>query len=305
VVDTVAARASLRGLALGDAFGETWFFMPAGFVEQALAHRWVPAGPWHWTDDTAMALSLVAVLHQHGWVDQEALARKFGAAYAADPYRKYGASMHDVLSSVLAGQPWSQVTTRQFGGLGSWGNGAAMRVAPLGAWFADDLDVVVSEAMLSAAVTHAHPEAAAGAVAVALAAALNVRATSRDALLSAVAERTPDGKVREGLRRAAKVPLLASSYAAAAILGCGQKLSAIDTVPFALWCAARHFDDLVEALWTAVLPGGDVDTTCAMVGGVVAARTGLDAVPVDWLAECEPLPDWVEGLGRPGSRPGG
>jgi ADP-ribosylglycohydrolase len=70
----------------------------------------------------------------------------------------------------------------------------------------------------------------------------------------------------------------------------------MDTVPFALWCAAGHHDDLVEALWTTVLPGGDLDTTCAIVGGVVAARTGLHAVPADWLAACEPLPDWVHTL---------
>jgi hypothetical protein len=66
-----------------------------------------------------MALSLVAVLHRHGRVDQEALAKRFAATYAADPHRKYGASMHDVLASIRAGKPWSQVAARQFGGVGS------------------------------------------------------------------------------------------------------------------------------------------------------------------------------------------
>jgi len=291
-----AAHAALQGLALGDAFGECWFFRPAAFLDQALAQRWVPAPPWFWTDDTAMAMSLVAVLHRHDHVDQDALARKFAAAYASDPHRKYGASMHEVLTGIRAGEPWREVTGRQFGGIGSWGNGAAMRVAPLGAWFADDLDLVADQASRSALVTHAHPEAAAGAVAVALAAALNVRRIAGLALLTAVASRTPASQVRDGIESAAKIPLRASPHAAAAILGCGQQISAMDTVPFALWCAARHQDDLVEALWTTVTPGGDLDTTCAIVGGVVAARTGLDAVPADWLAAREPLPDWVTGL---------
>jgi ADP-ribosylglycohydrolase len=180
------------------------------------------------------------------------------------------------------------------------GNGSAMRVAPLGAWFADDLDLVIGEAKRSAAVTHAHPEAAAGAVAVALAAALVARTTPGDALLGAVIERVPDSQVKQGLERAAKLGLRASPFAAAAILGCGHRISAMDTVPFALWCAARHLDDLVEALWTTVLPGGDVDTTCAIVGGVVATATGLDAVPAQWLAECEPLPAWAGELGGAG-----
>jgi ADP-ribosylglycohydrolase len=80
------------------------------------------------------------------------------------------------------------------------------------------------------------------------------------------------------------------------VLGCGQQISAVDTVPYAVWCAARHLDDLVEALWATALAGGDVDTTCAIVGGIVAPRTGLGAVPPDWLASCEPLPAWVAGV---------
>ena len=32
------------------------------------------------------------------------------------------------------------------------------------------------------------------------------------------------------------------------------------------------------------------DTTCAITGGIVAARTGLDGVPRDWLRRREPLP---------------
>jgi ADP-ribosylglycohydrolase len=201
--------------------------------------------------------------------------------------------MHNVLAAIHAGEQWSRAAGRQFGGLGSWGNGAAMRVAPLGAWFADDLDRVVAEAGRSAEVTHAHPEAAAGAVAVAVAAALSARGASAVDLLGLVAERTPDGEVASGVRRAAQIGRRASPHAAAAILGCGQRVSAMDTVPFALWCAVRHLDDLVEALWTTATPGGDVDTTCAIVGGVVAARTGLDAVPAEWLRSCEPLPAWL------------
>jgi ADP-ribosylglycohydrolase len=229
-------------------------------------------------------------------VDQQALADRFASAHAADPYRNYGASMHDVLARIRAGEPWNEVVAGQFDGLGSWGNGAAMRVAPLGVWFAADLDAVAAEAELSAQVTHAHPEAAAGAVAVAVAAALSARGIAGSDLLEAVVERTGESGVRQGLRDAAKLGLRASPHAAAAILGCGQRISAMDTVPFALWCAARHLDDLTEALWTAVTPGGDVDTIGAITGGVVVAATGLDAVPQEWLAACEPLPGWVDGL---------
>jgi ADP-ribosylglycohydrolase len=183
-----AATRSLQGLALGDAFGETWFFRPAGEVESMIAERLVAQGPWTWTDDTAMALSLFRMLVEHGDVVPDALADLFAAAYAAEPWRNYGPSMHGVLEAIGAGEPWKSVTESQFEGQGSWGNGAAMRVAPLGAWNAADLDHVVGQAAMSAEVTHAHPEAAAGAIAVAVAAALAVRgATPAEFLAGAVA----------------------------------------------------------------------------------------------------------------------
>ena len=47
---------------------------------------------------------------------------------------------------MLEGVDWRVTSREAFGGSGSLGNGSAMRVAPIGAWFADDLDRVVKEA---------------------------------------------------------------------------------------------------------------------------------------------------------------
>lgn len=285
-----AATRSLHGLALGDAFGATWFFRPAEEVEQLIEARQVSPGPWPWTDDTAMGISLYRMLRDRGQVVQSTLADLFARAYAADPYRNYGPSMHGVLRAIGEGEPWQAVTTAQFGGQGSWGNGAAMRVAPLGAWFAEDLDRVVEQAALSAAVTHAHHEATAGAVAVAVAAALAVRQVRAEELLSQVVARTPDSEVATRLRLVADRDFTLHPQWIAGEVGCGNQISAPDTVPYAIWCAARHLDDLVEALWATASAGGDIDTTCAIVGGIVAGRTGLDAVPAEWLDAREPLP---------------
>ncbi|HLT10832.1 MAG TPA: ADP-ribosylglycohydrolase family protein [Micromonosporaceae bacterium] len=290
----VAALDSLRGLALGDSFGEQWFFRPASEFERGFAERLSPPAPWRWTDDTAMALSLYRMLVTHGEVHQDDLAAMFAETYVTDPYRGYGAAMHDVLLTIAEGEPWSTVTAKQFDGQGSWGNGAAMRVAPLGAFFASDLDQVQEQAHRSAVVTHAHPEAAAGAIAVAVAAALAVRGASSDEVIGAVAERTPDSEVRSGLQRVANRPLSDTPQSVAAEVGCGSQVSAQDTVPYAVWCAARHLDDLVSALWTTASAGGDIDTTCAIVGGIVGGRTGLDAVPDEWIQASEALPEWTE-----------
>ncbi|MER5349898.1 ADP-ribosylglycohydrolase family protein [Kitasatospora sp. NPDC002551] len=286
---------SLQGLALGDAFGDRWFAVPVDEAPVALAARLARPAPWHWTDDTAMAIVLLRHLRTRGEVHQDALAREFAAEYTREHGRKYGPSMHRVLREIHAGADWRAVTSGQFGGQGSYGNGAAMRVAPLGAWLAHDLGAVARQAELQARTTHFHPEAVAGAVAVALAAALATRSRGGDAparaeLLDEVAGRLPESDVRSGLRIAARLPAGTSVRHAAHVLGSGARISAPDTVPFALWSAAGHPDSLPDALWHTLEGWGDMDTTTAIAGGVVAARTGTAGVPASWLAAREELP---------------
>lgn len=141
--------------------------------------------------------------------------------------------------------------------------------------------------------THAHAEAAAGAIAVAIAAALAAAGTPAGGLIAEVAARTPDGDVASRLRRVAARPFTLDPRHIAGEVGCGIGLSAPDIVPYAIWCAARHLDDLTEALWATVSAGGDADTTCAITGGIVAARTGTTALPTLWYDTCEPLPAWI------------
>jgi ADP-ribosylglycohydrolase len=288
------ARLSLNGLAVGDAFGEQ-FFGPPGFVHERLARREVPPPTWPYTDDTAMAMSVVDILEEYGRIDQDALIALLARRHADDPNRGYGAGARALLRAIEEGSPWRESVTAMFGGQGSHGNGAAMRVAPLGAYFADDVDRLVIEASASAEVTHAHPDGQAGAIAVAVAAAyawarLNAPGTIDGAsLLAFVESRTPPGDVRHGIRKALAMTGGASVTHAATVLGSGSRVSAADTVPFALWCAARHFDDYEEALWTTVSGLGDRDTTCAIVGGIVALSAGFEAIPERWRISREAL----------------
>lgn len=286
-----AARAhtSLAGLSVGDAFGETYFGPPAAASAAIAARRLAPT-PWPWTDDTAMALSVVEVLEAHGTIDREALARAFARRYDEDGSRAYGRAAHEVLWALTEGSPWPEAARRIYDGIGSLGNGGAMRSAPVGAYFADDLQRVVDEARRSAEPTHAHPDGQAGAIAVAVAAALAVRG-ERDAagVLRAVWDLTPAGATRDGLGVARELGEV-TPQEAARVLGSGRNVTSADTVPFSLWCAAHHLDDFEEALWTTVAGLGDRDTTCAIVGGVVACAVGVEGIPPAWVAAREPLP---------------
>ncbi|OSC56672.1 hypothetical protein B5181_33940 [Streptomyces sp. 4F] len=273
------ALSSLRGLSVGDALGSQ-FFVPANYP--LLKSRALPPGTWQWTDDTEMACSVVSVLATHHRIDQDALALSF--AHHHDFDRGYGPAVNRLLRLVREGGDWRELAAALFNGQGSWGNGAAMRIAPLGAWYA--------EAEISAYPTHQHREAVVGAMAVAAAAALAADPggpPTAHALLDGVIALVPKSAVGAGLRRARDMLDYGDAATVAAVLGCGRRTTAHDTVPFALWSAARALGDYERAFWTTAQVGGDVDTTCAIVGGVVAGSEA-GAPPADWTERVEALP---------------
>ncbi|MFG2196919.1 ADP-ribosylglycohydrolase family protein [Streptomyces sp. NPDC048639] len=284
------ALASLRGLAVGDALGSQ-FFVPSNYP--ALKRHELPPGVWQWTDDTEMACSVLAVLVEHGRIDQDALARAFADHHDVD--RGYGPAVNRMLRLIREGGDWRELASELFNGQGSWGNGAAMRIAPLGAWYGGDAEQATHQAEISSYTTHQHREAVAGTMAVAAAAALvadPAGTPTPEALLDGVIELVPRSAVQAGLRRARDMLDYGDAGTVAAVLGSGRRTSAHDTVPFTLWAAARHLGDFDGAFWTTVQVGGDMDTTCAIVGGILASAEA-GAPPADWQERTEPLPVWA------------
>ena len=284
------ARLSLLGLSIGDAFGQQMFYSP-----ELIGQRKLPVSRWHYTDDTAMAISIVRVLEGWGRIHQDMLAASFADEHEADPHRGYGGGAHVILHSIAEGTDWRDAAAAVFDGEGSMGNGGAMRVAPVGAYFADDLEAVIENARASAEVTHAHPDGQAGAIAAAVATAQAWRiAESADSgsalsLIEVALAHTPAGLTRDGIERALTIPLDEDVGTAVSALGNGSRVISWDTVPFCLWSAARHLDSFVDAMWTTVSGLGDRDTTCAIVGGIVALAVGEEGIADDWRYAREPL----------------
>ena len=168
-----------------------------------------------------------------------------------------------LLEGIRAGGDWLWLSKGLFDGGGSYGNGAAMRVAPLGAYFAADLDLVVQQADASAVVTHSHPEGRAGAIAVALAAAMARRLAGqsgdRAGLLFDEVLRASPRKPNPVWHRSGQCEMAAEVHPGkvAELVGSGQQVSAQDTVPFVIWCAAHHLDDYEEAFWATLSGLGD------------------------------------------------
>jgi len=281
--DLSKALQSLEGLSVGDAFGELFFTVSPHHTSPAS----LPKTVWRWTDDTHMALSIVEVLKRYGHIEQDALARAFAQRYQEEPYRGYGGGAARLLRQVASGSDWRTVSPALFG-TGSYGNGAAMRVAPLGGFFYQDLPQVIREAQLSAVITHSHPEGQAGAIAVAVAAAIaaNAPCPSGREFLQEVVKLVPESATKKGIQRALTIPAN-ELLQAVTELGTGSNVSAQDTVPFCLWSAAYHLNNYEEALWQTAKGLGDCDTTCAIVGGIVSLSA--KEIPVSWLKQREPL----------------
>jgi ADP-ribosylglycohydrolase len=291
------ASISLEGLSVGDAFGEKFCMLHPEMAANFIDLRATPRGNWSFTDDTQMALSIVSILRQYGEINQDELAKSFADGY--EMQRGYGTAISSLLADIRNGDNWKDLSTNLFGGQGSYGNGAAMRVAPLGAYFADDLDLLVSEARKSAEITHAHPEAIAGAIAVAVAAGMVAKLSGSNSLptrrefLDELLRYIPVTEVKSQIFRARDMLETTPGIVVAAMLGNGSKVSAQDTVPFTMWCVAKHLNNYTEAIWETVRVSGDRDTNCAIVGGIVALSSGVESIPAPWLQAREPLPQWA------------
>ncbi len=288
------AEQSLLGLAVGDAFGQQ-FFLPTDQLDNYLTNKLLPAAPWHFTDDTIMAMGVYESLQRFEEINQDELAKILSRNYQKDTTRGYGGTAHRILREIHSGKDWKIVSSSVFDGMGSMGNGAAMRAGVIGAYFYDNISVAIEQARLSAEVTHYHQEGQVGAIAVAVAAALACQIGQMNASLSpkefieAVCSHIPDSETLSRTKRGLNISPNTNIQTVVSILGNGSDMSAQQTVPFALWVAAHHLTDYESAIWTTVNGLGDRDTTCAIVGSIVALSAEHESIPQTWLQTTESI----------------
>lgn len=139
----------------------------------------------------------------------------------------------------------------------SWGNGSAMRVAPVGFAFGNVNDVL-NEAERSAQVTHNHLEGVKGAQATALAVFMARSGASKDAIREDLARRF-------GYNLHRTVDQIRPDYQ--------WDVSCQRSVPEAI-VAFLDSSDVEDAIRLAVSLGGDADTQAAIAGGIAEAYYG-------------------------------
>jgi ADP-ribosylglycohydrolase len=195
------------------------------------------------TDDTILSVALAESILTG--TDYVSLMRAYYRRY---PEAAYGASFRGWAESREA-QPYN-----------SWGNGAAMRISPVGFAF-DTMDEVLVRATKYTAVTHNHPEGIKGAQAVAAAIFLARTGSTKDDI-----RRYTVANFNYALSRSLEQIRPAYEF----------EVSCQGTVPEAIVCFLESAD-FEDAIRNAISLGGDSDTLACIAGGMAQAFYGVPA----------------------------
>ncbi len=194
-------------------------------------------------------------------------------------------------------------------GVHSAGNGPAMRAAILGTFFGEGTAQLRDFCRVSTLLTHTDAKAQWGAFAVALAASHAAQGQNEGRrFVRDLSEWSDDSiEAREVIALVKRAANSASRGQSAlefcAELGLPNGVSGyiFHTVPVVLHCWLAHPQDFRAGVEEIILCGGDSDSTGAILGGILGAGVGANALPADWTSELWDWPNsknYIERLAR-------
>lgn len=279
---------AMIGSAIGDAIGELAFRHPD---KKRLLEAIHQTHELRYTDDTAMAIGLAQSLIERGDIDQEHIGQTFHKNYLKEPWRGYASGPPTIFSLVERdGISYREAARSLFGGQGSLGNGAAMRIVPVGILF-HGRDDLLHKARQSAEVTHVHPMGMDGAAIQAMAISMAVDLDPVEAFpwhefIDRLILASQTKEIRTKIKLV-KDLLSNQSSPGEAARKIGRSVAVHESIPFAVFSFLRHPKSFESCLMCAVLNGGDRDTLGAMAGAISGAYLGIDAIPPQWISRLE------------------
>ena len=243
-----------------------------------------------YTDDTQLTLAIVKSLLTCGRVDPADIAAEFVKLWESNEIVGAGQVAHRAVGRLMEGIPWQDAAAADDL---PW-NGAAMRVAPVGLWHYDRQDQLVRDVELASFVTHRHPLAVDGAIAVATAVAYGATtseietASFLEAVHGSVADRSP-GLADRILQLREWLPLDETAALRAIVTdggwakqgGFGIPVHVEPTVLASLYVFLKSPSDYMATLDRALRVGGDVDTVAAIACAISGAHNGVGAIPAN------------------------
>jgi ADP-ribosylglycohydrolase len=292
----------LIGQCLGDALG----FVVEGFSPVA-CKRYIedilktdragefgrfPFGFGQYSDDSQLARELLQSYSACKRFDPKDYAERIKTIFQEKRIIGWGQATKDAASRLINGIPWEESGTPA----PSAGNGSAMRAAPVGLFFFDDINLLIQGAHDQGRITHKDPRCSAGAIAISGAVALSLQGKpiNIDLFLGTLSDWS--GKIAPSfaleLRKLIEWISLTPDKAVTFISKAGIDIDCLDedewegitpfvisSVLWSLYSFLRTPEDYFETICTAIEVGGDVDTTAAMAGAISGAYLGLHAIP--------------------------
>jgi ADP-ribosyl-[dinitrogen reductase] hydrolase len=278
---------ALYGHLVGDAFGVPFESFPPSALPAEL--RWGDRGAADqpqgtWSDDGAMMLCQVASLLETGRFDPEDTARRF-VRWAGEGYM---AADGEVFSIGMTTAGALNRFDRGVPALGAGGtdeqdngNGALMRILPLGLWYATAKPAeLIAVSQDASRITHGH-----------------LRSQVCCALHNLLVAGLLAGDEPAGSLRAARGVLAEFAHGSSGSPAYGSELESMFAYPartgsgyvvdclWSAWDALTSAGSYVETVRRAVAYGHDTDTTAAVAGGLAGALYGLDQVPSQWRTD--------------------
>lgn len=278
----------LLGVALGDALGACWegrAMSQEGGIEY-LADK---LGRLTYTDDTHMTIGVAESLVDSKGFSGEHMVPTFIRNYEAEPWRGYGPGPPRIFRMIRAGEPWDRAASKLYKG-GSFGNGSAMRVAPIGLLYSSNPAKLREVAYKSSIITHSHELGKEGAALEAYAVALATntepnRELEQEAFTQELYDFTQHHLYKQKI--ACIKELLDEKDRAKVVSVLGNSVEALNSVPTAIYSFLRHPKSYKDCVLYAISLGGDTDTIAAMAGAISGAYLGAAAIPQRWRAKLE------------------
>lgn len=284
----------LLGTAVGDALGVPFETKLANYEplvtwdgKTFLGSEHHKLQPGQYSDDTQMSLMVAESLIENAGFNPEDLAKRYVDWMVSKRARGWGKTTLMAVQNLINGKSY-----KESGVPGSYGNGTAMRAAPFGIYFRDNLSALIENVKVDSAITHASEEAEAGALAISMAAAMAVNGDTED-LLTRIWRVLPESKLKGiiySLDSLVDSPYITPEQALRVV---GTKGDVRQTVPAALYCFLK-FDNYQDAVVASIKAGGDTDTTAAIVGALMGAKFGMRGIDSNLAVQVEEYNRLVE-----------
>ncbi len=275
-------KGCLLGLAVADALGAPFEGLEndliraiAGDSDQIVAKPTVET--MYYTDDTQMTIGVAETLITHGRIEPDALAKSFADNF--DSNRGYGPGAKKIIQAMIDREDWQKLSEDIYPG-GSYGNGAAMRIAPVGLAFHRDLETLNEQVRLASEPTHKHNLAVEGALLIAHAISFVMRHSTFDRkdFYDYLKKQVNEEEFQWQLSIADMIEIGSPLWSSL-----GNSLEAHRSVLASIACFAVTPDSYEQTIGRAIFLGNDTDTLAAMAGAISGAHLGIQAVPTHLL----------------------